>query len=275
MSTFSFHRVALIFRYDFFSNFRQFRGSAIGLYLALSLGFVFQAFQLHVSDPESVTQLSLFIGGILALVSASHVFNSLNSKTKRINALMLPATNLEKYASYLIEYVVLYHIAFLVLLPLADLTQFVFFFVIANGRADFVTPRVFATIYDFFADQPMGSFGDVLVFLALLAHLSTYVLGSACFRRQPFIFTTLSIMVASIGLSMLITGIGTYLFENHYITERISYCILECLNDKHDLKLLFKIAVYAIPTLWIAFCHWMSYRMFCRASVITSKRFGF
>ncbi len=275
MNNFSFTRVGLLIRHKIFSDIRNYRNQLIGIFLCifLCMFFIFynvDIFSLNATDKAAALSISIptlyFAGGVLSLFYTSLTFNSLNSKGKRISTLMLPATNLEKFISFLTVSVVFYHIAFLVLLPVADLANFLFF-VIMKGSSVFFSPYFFEVMGEC---SPSMLF---LLFLALLSQISTYVLGSACFRRQPFILTTLCEWVLSIVI-LIVSSISLGYIGENLPLHMIDFGFLDKLSE-NQLIFGLKSILALVMILWISFCLVISYRMFCRASVITNKRFGF
>lgn len=274
MTNLNFHRIALLIRHQIFSDLRKYRNQLLGLFIGIFATMFFILFNGRAFEPAEMGKawnhgaaISVLIaGGIFSLISASLTFNPMNSKTKRICALMLPATNLEKFVSYLTVSVVFYHLAFLIALPLADLAQFVFFWVIAKPGG-FITPEFLNLL------QSESPFTPALVFFGCIALIATYVLGSAFFRRQPFILTTALVWAVNFVLFILFINFLEMFGDNfaEYFMDPASARIFTL----DTIQVWLKVALLAAYMLWTALCLSISYRMFCRANVITNKNFGF
>ena len=167
MTNLNFHRVGLLIRHQIFSDLRKYRNQFLGLFIGMFatmffIGRALEPAEMGKAWNHGVAISVLIAGGIFSLISASLTFSPMNSKTKRICALMLPATNLEKFVSYLTVSVVFYHLAFLIALPLADLAQFVFFWAIAKPGG-FITPEFLNLL------QSESPFTPALVFFGCIA----------------------------------------------------------------------------------------------------------
>lgn len=274
MKNLNFHRVGLLIRHQIFSDIRKYRNQLLGLFIGIFATMFFILFNGKWTNIEElndtwshIAAVSVLIaGGVLSLISASLTFSPMNSKTKRITSLMLPATNLEKFVSYLTVSVVFYHLAFLVVLPLADLVQYVAFWALSYPRS-FVTPEVMSIL------SQATPFFAVLTLLGCIAQIATYVLGSAFFRRQPFILTTLLTFVANYALLILLFTFLEVFGESlaEYFLDP-AYSMTFTLDS---LKQPLKVALIIGTLLWIVLCLSASYRMFRRANVIPSRHIGF
>ena len=274
MKNLNFHRVGLLIRHQIFSDIRKYRNQLLGLFIGIFATMFFILFngrwanieEMNDTWSHSAAVSVLIAGGVLSLISASLTFSPMNSKTKRITSLMLPATNLEKFVSYLTVSVVFYHLAFLVVLPLADLFQYVAFWALSYPRSS-VTPEVMSILCQ------ASPFFFALTLLGCIAQIATYVLGSAFFRRQPFILTTLLTFVANYALLILLFTFLEVFGESlaEYFLDP-AYSMTFTLDS---LKQPLKVALIIGTLLWIVLCLSASYRMFRRANVIPSRHIGF
>lgn len=274
MKNLNFHRVGLLIRHQIFSDIRKYRNQLLGLFIGIFATMFFILFNGKWTNIEEmndtwshIAAVSVLIaGGVLSLISASLTFSPMNNKTKRITSLMLPATNLEKFVSYLTVSVVFYHLAFLVVLPLADLVQYVAFWALSYPRS-FVTPEVMSILCQ------ATPFFAVLTLLGCIAQIATYVLGSAFFRRQPFILTTLLTFVANYALLILLFAFLEVFGED--LAEYILDPAYSMTFTLESLKQPLKVTLIIGTLIWIVLCLLASYRMFRRANVIPSRHIGF
>lgn len=201
----------------------------------------------------------VLIGALMASVAASHIFSNMNTKQSRLSFLMLPATNIEKFASRYVLYVILAPIGLALTYLAADFSCT--FFTLLRTKT-FTSPILVSHQRGLISDTLTTLF-DVqhpLIFLLLCAP-STLILGGTIFRRVPFILTH----IALYGLSMVGT-IGMLIF-------------LLIVNGVFDLDnipdaFLSAVFLYILPISWCVFCHCMSYRIFCRSNVIGHKLIG-
>lgn len=270
MKNLNFHRVGLLIRHQIFSDIRKYRNQLLGLFIGIFATMFFILFngrwanieEMNDTWSHSAAVSVLIAGGVLSLISASLTFSPMNSKTKRITSLMLPATNLEKFVSYLTVSVVFYHLAFLVVLPLADLVQYVAFWALSYPKG-FVTPEVMSIL------SQATPFFAVLTLLGCIAQIATYVLGSAFFRRQPFILTFVANYALLILLFTFLEVFGESLAE-YFLDPAYSMTF-----RLESLKQPLKVTLIIGTLLWIVLCLSASYRMFRRANVIPSRHIGF
>lgn len=197
---------------------------------------------------------------IMASVAASHIFSNMNTKQSRISFLMLPATNLEKYLSRYILHTVLATTGLFLTYMVADLSCSIITLLVTPS---FTSPLL--TAFEPYMEEIIDAIKENpgVIFLALTMP-STLILGGTLFRRVPFI----------------LTNIATYAITNCAgIAGLILFAIVgpifpDSFGGGEDDFVLNAIFFYLVPIAWIVFCHWASYRIFCRSSVIGHKTFG-
>lgn len=279
MKCFNFKRTLMLVCRDIASDPRRWRNYLIFIYLAYAIPAIYITQNVRFGNMvtmDSALQSSAatisVITAFLATISASFTFTSMNSKTKRINVLTLPATNLEKYVSMLLEYVVLFFIASPIMLLLADLTQYVFFLV-QGMDTGFLCPQVIEmtkllTARDsavFTMTEAADYYWQIqsIMLLAGLCRIATFVLGSAIFRRHAFILTALTFFVVLFGtIVFVLVPCGDYIFDR---------CRLIIDTDPGTICAV----IITLEVAWSAFCFWLSFRLFAGAKVITAKNIGF
>lgn len=278
MSNFDFPRFKTLLKYEIITQRKSYLRLIIASFLAMLAFMVYNAvsyiqytnYQLAVWPEEKAspyyTEDILVFGGffifLITLISASHIFSNMDTKQNRIRLLMLPATNREKYLCRWSIYTLMAFIALVATYIAADIVAAVirvgmglsFELSIINLFGDLSFPTTFKSILQLLYDVSI-----------LFAVVSTYVLGGTLFRKVPFILTSIvigatwfALMIVILILVMIIASDGSTF-----------HSIFNNIKEEHVYILLFPLF-----TLWSAFAHWLSYRTFCRSSVIGHKRIG-
>lgn len=285
MENIDFQRIFLLIKRDLLSDKSRYIKFMIGGYLAFVAIMIINLFDdsrtiTYINDPNidisyalaSTAGVVLLVYLFMVVVMASRTFSNFLTKGNRISYLTLPATNQEKYLSRLLQTIVIFPAALFVLVLLADLSQVVFFSIVSKSIG-FIIPFVFGKLHWIYTDSE----SLLLTFIVVLFYISTvftYVLGSAFFRKQPFIMTSLALWAISTVLSI----VGSILFQilGTFINWDTMEHFFQNLAQYFDAFIpIAKVAGVVIPTLWSIFCIWLSYRLFRKASVIPKGRFGF
>lgn len=279
MKNFELKRFGRVLRRDILENRKKTLRSFAALYLAnfavigslmytptrhgLSCPPLYEPFaeQMLLKNVASAV-MSLF--GVLTFCAISQTFANLRTKQLRIANLMLPATNLEKFLSRLLQSTAGYVAAFFVAFVLADLTRMLLFPLLGHSFGSVVACLV-AGLYDnvcwmLSADGFRSSdLGVVRMFWVGMSFslwsASFFLLGSAVFRRRAFLYTLLAcfalLVVFVLGIDLVI-GQMRYAFK--VSPSNVSY-------------------VAGLLTALACFNVWLSYRLFCRIQVIPRKLF--
>lgn len=219
--------------------------------------------EVYPYDTEDILAFGGFFIFFITLICASRIFSNMDTKQNRIRLLMLPATNLEKYLCRWSIYVVMALGALVATYVAADITAAIIRLCIGLPF-DLSVIQVFEDI-----SATTWNVKDFLGFITnaslLVAGVSTYVLGGTLFRKVPFIFT--SIIIGAAWFSIMIASlIFIIIFANNEANVNIFFDNLE-----EESILVF---IITLLQLWSVFAHWISYRLFCRSSVIGHKRIG-
>lgn len=207
---------------------------------------------------STAAKLCVLLFPVTMMAFASELTFNLRTKQTIISYSMLPASNIEKYATNFIYKTIISALLFFVGLLLADCLQALLTFVIAK-TAYFLTPLFFTHIVSFFSSMPEA------LFLFLLFVHSTFAVASSFFRRRPLLWTTLLWIL----IPMLISFCAGAIFEVlNAFAERNGYVIVMRLH--YEDKLVQFIAGL-VTVLLSAFNYWLSYRLFCRIQVINNK----
>ena len=280
MQNFSLRRTLMLVRRIITTDPQRWRNYALLIYLAYAIPSIYllnstrhlQPLYLNDMLANSASAANT-ISIILSMLAASLTFKCMNSKTKRLGFLTLPATHLEKFVSLLLVYVILFQIVNFLAFLLADLTQYLFFLV-QGVNAGFMLP-LFSPNFSgisiardsmLFTETELGEHIwqiTLILYLATICRIATFILGSAIFRRQAFVLTILFFFVTGMGLlTLVILPLDDVLMLNLDFIRKI------------DAGTICN-AIILAELAWTTACCWLSYRMFAKASVITSKNIGF
>lgn len=215
-----------------------------------------------------LSKVAAFVLMLFAFVfyfSVSQTFSNLRTKQMRIASLMLPATNLEKYLSRLLQSTLGYAVAFFAAFVLADLTRMLLFPLLGHSFGSLV-PYLTESLFNGFPwtvsqlnETDYGIVGWWWLALGVsyvLWLLSYYLLGSAVFRRRAFLYSLLVLIGAFIAF-----GLGVD-FIHHTMNLRIRF-------TAHAVPY-----VACVLTALACFNVWLSYRLFKRIQVIPRKLFS-
>ncbi len=258
MNCFNLKRLWNVMRADLIGNRSTYAYYLGGLFVVLILGelLCFWQSDLEGFDHLFMTTYSLLFFYGLGFYAISRTFVPLSTKQKRINYLMLPATNLEKFVSRLlictVGYVVFFYVAFIA----ADLLRLLI--LSALGRESEWAISLSLNQPSIHIPESSWTINRTkLTFLAKCMFLLSYVaylLGSAVFRKHPFIKTSLCHILFNI---VLVTALNVAL-NNGFIVN---------LYDNMELESAITV-LCATAVLLNILCIWLSYRLFCRLPVI-------
>ena len=240
-----------------FANNRQSVVKMLWIWTAIFVCyFLFTLF--HYSSNHLVTSgaMGLFVGIFftLLIVFPSLTLKSINkNRQHRLNTLMLPATNTEKFLSLIITVFCTYILTMVAAFLIADGVQFLVSTIFRLNDTGFVTAKLYQAYMSTRMDgSNMGSQDMLFSTMLTIWVISVYLLGGMFFRRYAWLFV-------SLGFFLILMAIGYFLsrYEPDYMIE----------IDK-DAFLYGASLVLAILSLLNV---WLSYRLFCRLQLINHK----
>lgn len=227
MPSFDFRRFTMLLGHELAGNWRRHLREFLVFYVVFlaCIGSVFYAPSRYGIGPDVVKhwtfphETAMFESAVMAVSIAFYVllvygvsltFSHLYTKQQRIAWLMLPATNLEKFLARVLVYSVLWSVALLVALVLADVTRMLVFPLFGHGYSSLLPElesRWRAYAEDFF-DSGLG-FQVQIVFSYV-----TLLTGSALFRRYALVKTVFGLFLASLLLLLIadMSQFGRFLF---------------------------------------------------------------
>ena len=193
------------------------------------------------------------------LFGASFLFSGMKDTRKRSAFLLWPVSNLEKYAVNLLLSIFWLAIITVVAYVLAD-TLRVF--------VDWATGRVviwgFPKLAEPFA-QNAEHWQSAWMFYTWVFYIhSLFIVGGTLFRRQQFLFTSMSIIVVGILLVSFLSYLDLHIdCIRHSWDEKTSTCS----TTYYPFFYILHTTLCAL----IVFHYWASYKLFTRMQVINNK----
>ncbi len=235
-------------------------------FLAIQLFSCFTIFDLthglgFAATMAGMQTCSMFIG-FLWLYYASGVLGNVRTGQQRITALMLPASNVEKFFARLIFCCIL--MPLVVYLAILAATGLRMFFELIAGHEGIVWGLSY--VFGFDANITGLEFSTFFSIASSCWSISLFVLGGVFFRQRPFIWTAVTIFAASLLLSTLVFYIGTMIGE-----DNIKHFLMSFRNMSFET---FDLIVSLLLTAFTVFNVWLSYRLYCRLKVVQHKWFN-
>lgn len=267
-NTFSLTRLGLLLKREYSVNWKQHVYRLLAIYGTFLVTLFMTMLTNDPYTPSALTihhftEIVAFICGVVSMVYLSQMMKPMETKTSRINYLMLPATNAEKFVSRLLMATVGFWITAIVALAFATASRYIFMpFMYVNP--DLYHPifgNVMAELFDFscqihdikgiiMSDFEVGMFVVMLVIWGY----TIYMLGGNIWYKNAFIKTVAAMTVITIlGNIVLISLISAF-----GIT-------------KEDFTILLNTATGVFTVLAIVNI-WLSYRLFRRAQVIRNLK---
>lgn len=267
-NTFSLTRLGLLLKREYSVNWKQHVYRLLAIYgtFLVTLFLTMLTNDPYTPSAQTIhhfTGIVAFICGVVSMVYLSQMMKPMETKTSRINYLMLPATNAEKFVSRLLMATIGFWITAIVALAFATASRYIFMpFMYVNP--DLYHPifgNVMAELFDFscqihdikgiiMSDFEVGMFVVMLVIWGY----TIYMLGGNIWYKNAFIKTVAAMTVITIlGNIVLISLISAF-----GIT-------------KEDFTILLNTATGVFTVLAIVNI-WLSYRLFRRAQVIRNLK---
>lgn len=208
----------------------------------------------------AVSALCSMVGFTCLFFGASTMFACVRHKKSAISFLMHPASNLEKYLTRWIYVTIGWTIVLTVSFFVADYFRVLFNMLMGWHATESYLGMVFTdSLWNAESMRSLlnalslsSAMAGVILVLAFVWTHSFYILGSAFFRRHPFILTSLAIVAIDIVLGITGYNMTDSLF--HHILSDAERCVA---------------AVILLAL--IVFNYWASYRLFKRTNVINNK----
>ena len=281
MNNFSLLRLKNVLVWDVFSNWKSYLRLFVGIILGFFIiqlltmyEYIHADFTLQIQENPNIKELwqgrvmeVAFSLSMVAFVGyyylgASMILSTMKDKQNRSNFLLLPATNLEKFAERWLMCVPIIILMCLVGILGADLLRIIITPLIGFNSLPllftfickaFSQTEIFSDAYNFFSFS--------LALCVLFVNHALFLLGGSVFRRHPFISTCAAMLVFVILLA--IAGNFMAMFDLHFSLD-------------HDLSYsTLSIIVWGVNISVTSLLYWLSYRIFTRTQVIQNKWINF
>lgn len=268
-------RFAAYFKYYAGSNGRRLQMSALGILLAWVLACVLPPVATWFGGYRVVEEYSLpdymwasedVYGVVLLLifsaVSGSRMYSAYHNPRGRIGLLTMPASALEKFATYFIIYVIGFLAVFYVSAIVGDALR-VGAVKLLSDYGDYAHLRPLADVFTSGVTEGQDVDGVVLMMVALygsvLFTLAWFALGSILWSKNSFVKSLAAAFVFNVVYGMLLSyGVKTF----HHKFMEIRPCFENCSTETAV------VAGITSAVVAIAFVFWLSYRRFREADII-------
>ena len=260
-------RLVMLRKREYFNIFL-----AITLFVALSCIFACNPFSGEAKETlEYAYSFFQVVGSIyvfavvLIIVNGANIIRDLKTKQQRIDELVLPATNLEKFTARVLASTVLVLILAAAGIVAGDILQMLINMLLHKGTFGSISLYATKQMYSMMetnilaienvAHKPIR----FMFVLMLISSNAFYLLGGMVFRKTAWLKTTLAVIVISIALFSMFVG---YAYVVYGYTNYVVY-MPEWMQDSW-----FNITLLIVQT---CACYYFAYRIYCRLQAINTR----
>ena len=260
-------RLVMLRKREYFNIFL-----AITLFVALICIFACNPFSGEAKETlEYAYSFFQVVGSIYAfavvfiIVNGANIIRDLKTKQQRIDELVLPATNLEKFTARVLASTVLVLILVVAGIVAGDILQMLINMLLHKGTFGSISLYATKQMYSMMetnilaienvAHKPIR----FMFVLTLISSNAFYLLGGMLFRKTAWLKTTLAVIVISIALFSMFVG---YAYVVYGYTNYVVY-MPEWMQDSW-----FNITLLIVQT---CACYYFAYRIYCRLQAINTR----
>ncbi|MBF1469405.1 hypothetical protein [Prevotella pallens] len=260
-------RLVMLRKKEYFNIFL-----AITLFVALSCIFACNPFSGEAKETlEYAYSFFQVVGSIyvfavvLIIVNGANIIRDLKTKQQRIDELVLPATNLEKFTARVLASTVLVLILAAAGIVAGDILQMLINMLLHKGTFGSISLYATKQMYSMMetsiiaienvAHKPIR----FMFLLTLISGNAFYLLGGMLFRKTAWLKTTLAVIVISIALFSMFVG---YAYVVYGYTNYVVY-MPEWMQESW-----FNITLLIVQT---CACYYFAYRIYCRLQAINTR----
>lgn len=202
---------------------------------------------------------------VLIIVNGANIIRDLKTKQQRIDELVLPATNLEKFTARVLASTVLVLILAAAGIVAGDILQMLINMLLHKGTFGSISLYATKQMYSMMetnilaienvAHKPIR----FMFVLTLISGNAFYLLGGMLFRKTAWLKTTLAVIVISIALFSMFVG---YAYVVYGYTNYVVY-MPEWMQESW-----FNITLLIVQT---CACYYFAYRIYCRLQAINTR----
>ena len=260
-------RLVMLRKKEYFNIFL-----AITLFVALICIFACNPFSGEAKETlEYAYSFFQVVGSIYAfavvfiIVNGANIIRDLKTKQQRIDELVLPATNLEKFTARVLASTVLVLILVVAGIVAGDILQMLINMLLHKGTFGSISLYATKQMYSMMetnilaienvAHKPIR----FMFVLTLISSNAFYLLGGMLFRKTAWLKTTLAVIVISIALFSMFVG---YAYVVYGYTNYVVY-MPEWMQESW-----FNITLLIVQT---CACYYFAYRIYCRLQAINTR----
>lgn len=260
-------RLVMLRKKEYFNIFL-----AITLFVALSCIFACNPFSGEAKETlEYAYSFFQVVGSIyvfavvLIIVNGANIIRDLKTKQQRIDELVLPATNLEKFTARVLASTVLVLILAAAGIVAGDILQMLINMLLHKGTFGSISLYATKQMYSMMETNILAIENVVhkpirfMFVLTLISSNAFYLLGGMLFRKTAWLKTTLAVIVISIALFSMFVG---YAYVVYGYTNYVVY-MPEWMQDSW-----FNITLLIVQT---CACYYFAYRIYCRLQAINTR----
>ena len=260
-------RLVMLRKREYFNIFL-----AITLFVALSCIFACNPFSGEAKETlEYAYSFFQVVGSIyvfavvLIIVNGANIIRDLKTKQQRIDELVLPATNLEKFTARVLASTVLVLILAAAGIVAGDILQMLINMLLHKGTFGSISLYATKQMYSMMETNILAIENVLhkpirfMFVLTLISSNAFYLLGGMLFRKTAWLKTTLAVIVISIALFSMFVG---YAYVVYGYTNYVVY-MPEWMQDSW-----FNITLLIVQT---CACYYFAYRIYCRLQAINTR----
>lgn len=260
-------RLVMLRKREYFNIFL-----AITLFVALSCIFACNPFSGEAKETlEYAYSFFQVVGSIyvfavvLIIVNGANIIRDLKTKQQRIDELVLPATNLEKFTARVLASTVLVLILAAAGIVAGDILQMLINMLLHKGTFGSISLYATKQMYSMMETNILAIENVVhkpirfMFLLTLISGNAFYLLGGMLFRKTAWLKTTLAVIVISIALFSMFVG---YAYVVYGYTNYVVY-MPEWMQESW-----FNITLLIVQT---CACYYFAYRIYCRLQAINTR----
>ena len=260
-------RLVMLRKREYFNIFL-----AITLFVALSCIFACNPFSGEAKETlEYAYSFFQVVGSIyvfavvLIIVNGANIIRDLKTKQQRIDELVLPATNLEKFTARVLASTVLVLILAAAGVVAGDILQMLINMLLHKGTFGSISLYATKQMYSMMQTSILAIENVLhkpirfMFLLTLISGNAFYLLGGMLFRKTAWLKTTLAVIVISIALFSMFVG---YAYVVYGYTNYVVY-MPEWMQESW-----FNITLLIVQT---CACYYFAYRIYCRLQAINTR----
>lgn len=220
----------------------------------------------EISMMEDVWGTTIFMICLVLTVGMCSVAADMRTNEGRVMTMMLPASNAEKFWAQILWLMLSLTVSCVVAIICADIMRVILSYIVSwpihgSMLLTVITHSEVSVVKDSFL-------GITQIYLIFIYISSVFVVGGTFFRRNPLLFTLLSVFLFFFILGLIVFGISNNMPS---LFIKIGE-MLDELFGKRYVSYDFLLSITNLITMaLIALNYWIAYKLYCRIQVISNK----